>query len=182
MQMTNFNRRKSTGQAMSEFSTSLIVLISFVFLPLINLGIIPVRYLIAQGVLTEMTHRLALCEKRSQAHSLLDSDPWFRSVLSKCGVTISNTKLTMSAYSKDAESMLSVTSGQAIPDTWLPNGEKEPTLYTLGLACECSISPLFSGCDGLPGITSPVAISIKSASPWENISRDPETSNYYLNE
>ncbi|HNM48300.1 MAG TPA: hypothetical protein PKN86_01315, partial [Candidatus Obscuribacter sp.] len=52
--------RNRSGHAMSEFAAALIVLISFIFMPLLNISIIPVRYLMAQGVLNELSHRVVL--------------------------------------------------------------------------------------------------------------------------
>ncbi len=58
--------RRQTGSSMTEFSGAMVIFILFIFAPLINVGILPVRYLIAHGIMTEMTHRMAICEAHSK--------------------------------------------------------------------------------------------------------------------
>lgn len=167
---------------MAEFAAALIVLISFVFAPLVNVSIVPIRYLIVQGAMTEMSHRIALCEKRSEAYSMFTADPWFNSILEKCGVNISNPKLTLTIMSKDGSSKTTVNNGEAVPAEWLPNGSKEPSLYSMELSADAAVPPLFSMTAGLPGFTSPITLRLHTASQWENFSRDPLTTAYFVNE
>ena len=74
-------RRKASGHGLTEFAVGLIVLIAFVFAPLFNIAIIPIRYLIVEGAMTEMAHRVVLCEKRTEAYNMFSQDPWFTSIL-----------------------------------------------------------------------------------------------------
>ncbi|MBL0185922.1 MAG: hypothetical protein IPP97_09345 [Candidatus Obscuribacter sp.] len=170
------------GHAISEFAAALIVLIAFVFAPLFNISIIPIRYLIVQGALTEMSHRIVLCEKRSEAYQMLASDPWLTNILDKCSVTVTNPKLTMTIISQDGSSKTSVNGGDMIPAEWLPDGAQKPSLYSMEISADCSIPPMFSATAGLPGFTSPITMHMHVASPWENFSRDPSTSQYFVNE
>lgn len=55
-------RRKASGHGLTEFAVGLIVLIAFVFAPLFNIAIIPIRYLIVEGAMTEMAHRVVLAK------------------------------------------------------------------------------------------------------------------------
>lgn len=174
--------RNESGHAISEFATALIVLIAFVFAPLFNISIIPIRYLIVQGALTEMSHRIVLCEKRSEAYQMLATDPWLTNILDKCSVTVTNPKLTMTIIAQDGTSKTSVDGGDMIPAEWLPDGAKKPSLYSMEISADCSIPPMFSATAGLPGFTSPVTMHMHVASPWENFSRDPNTSQYFVNE
>lgn len=176
------SKRNERGHAISEFATALIVLIAFVFAPLFNISIIPIRYLIVQGALTEMSHRIVLCEKRSEAYQMLATDPWLTKILDKCSVTVTNPKLTMTIISQDGTSKTSVDGGDMIPAEWLPDGAKKPSLYSMEISADCSIPPMFSATAGLPGFTSPVTMHMHVASPWENFSRDPNTSQYFVNE
>lgn len=176
------SKRNERGHAISEFATALIVLIAFVFTPLFNISIIPIRYLIVQGALTEMSHRIVLCEKRSEAYQMLATDPWLTKILDKCSVTVTNPKLTMTIISQDGTSKTSVDGGDMIPAEWLPDGAKKPSLYSMEISADCSIPPMFSATAGLPGFTSPVTMHMHVASPWENFSRDPNTSQYFVNE
>ena len=174
--------RKARGHAITEFAVGLIVLIAFVFAPLFNIAIVPIRYLIVEGAMTEMAHRIVLCEKRSEAYAMFTSDPWFNSILEKCSVTVANPKLTLTIISKDGSSQTTVANGVAIPEQWLPDGSNKPSLYSMGLSADCSIAPLFSSAAGLPGFTSPITMHLHTSSPWENFGRNPVTTQYFVNE
>lgn len=175
-------RRRQTGSSMTEFSASMVIFILFVFCPLINVGILPVRYLIAHGIITEMTHRISVCEKRSDAYNYLKGNQWWTSFLSKCGVSVSNPKLTMIVCGKDVGDKTKFSNSAEISPDWLPNGTKGPCVYSVQLTADCALSPLFNAQAGLPGFTKPVTISINSQAQWESLGRDPQTSAYYLNE
>ncbi|MFA7337869.1 MAG: hypothetical protein WC028_13865 [Candidatus Obscuribacterales bacterium] len=175
-------QRKASGHAITEFAVGLIVLIAFVFAPLFNIAIIPIRYLIVEGAMTEMSHRVVLCEKRTEAYAMFTQDPWFTSILEKCSVTIANPKLKLTIVSKDGSSQISVPNGVPIPAEWLPDGSFQPSLYSMELSADCSIAPLFSSAAGLPGFTSPITLHLHTSSPWENFSRNPITSQYFVNE
>ncbi len=176
--------RNRSGHAMSEFAAALIVLISFIFMPLLNISIIPVRYLMAQGVLNELSHRVVLCDKRSEASAMFagDGSVWSKSLLSKCGVTVSNPKLTLTIFGKEPADKLVVLAGDTIPAEWLQDGAKAPNLYSMELSADCAIAPFVECTPGLPGFTSPITMRLKAASPWENFGRDPATQEYYVNE
>lgn len=174
--------RSTKGQATCELAVSMIVLVCFILAPLLDIGFVPVRYLIGYGVITELTHRLSLCEKRSDAYQLLQNEPWWKSFLSKCGVTVLTPQLQLIVCGKSASDKITVGKGQVVPDNFLPNGNKGPCLYSLELSVNCDIAPLFHGSAGLPGLTSPITLNLKSKSHWESLARDPQTSAYYLNE
>lgn len=178
----NLRARNCRAHSMVEFAAALIALVSFVFVPLVSVGMIPVRYLIAQGVLTELSHKLALCDKRSQAYSLFVSDQWSENILSKCGITVSNPKLTLNVLGQADNSSLAVDSAEQVPAEWLPDGAKGPCIYSLRVAADFSVAPIFNTCPGVPGVTSPISFQIHCDSPWENLGRDPVSSQYFLNE
>jgi hypothetical protein len=167
---------------MCEFGVSMIVFVCFILIPLIDIGFVPVRYLIGHGVINELTHRLSLCEKRNDAYQLLTDEKWWTTFLAKCGVSVHDSKLQLIVCGKNSSDKIVVTQGQTIPDIWLPNGIKGPCVYSLELSTSCDISPLFHGSSGLPGFTSPITLNLKSDSHWENLARNPKTSAYYLNE
>jgi hypothetical protein len=167
---------------MCEFAMAFITLISFVFVPLVSMGMIPVRYLIAHGVLTELSHKLALCDKRSDAYALFNNDQWSHSILSRCGITVSNPQLTMNIFGQADNSSTAVSAGDPIAAEWLPGGAKGPCIYSLRVAADFSVAPLFNACPGVPGVTSPISFKLHSDSPWENLGRDPVSSQYFVNE
>lgn len=175
-------RRNNSGHAISEFGASMAVFICLVLAPLIDLSFIPVRYLVTQGVVIELTHRLSLTEKRSDAYALLHNDLWWKVFLDKCGVTVKNPKLRMVVCGQNASQMTSVeNSGDELPAEWLPEGSNGPCVYSLELSADCDLPPLFSLGVGIPGFTGPVTIPIKARSQWENLGRDPQTGSYYIN-
>jgi len=173
--------RRKSGHAISEFAAALIVLVTFVFAPLINVGIVPIRYLMAQGVLTELCHRVVLSERRSEAISLFTNELWSKSVLQKCGVEVSNAKIGLTVLGKD-NSKLSIVGAEPIPSEWLPGGSMEASVFSLEISVDCAIAPLFQTSPGLPGFTSPVVMKLKASSPWENFGIDPVSQEYFVNE
>ncbi len=175
-------RRNNHGHAISEFGASMAVFICLVLAPLIDLSFIPVRYLVAQGVVVELTHRLALTERRTDAYTLLDTDLWWKVFLDNCGVTVHNPKLRLIACGQNSSQMTTVNNAdEDLTAEWLPEGSKGPCVYSLELSADCDLPPLFSLGVGIPGFTGPVTIPIKARSQWENLGRDPQTGNYYIN-
>ncbi len=167
---------------MTEFSGAMVIFILFIFAPLLNIGILPVRYLIAHGIMTEMTHRLAVCEKRSDAQKLLKSNQWWINLLKTCGVVVKNPDAILVVVDGSGAGKSSVTIGNELPVDKLPNGSGGPYMYSIQLSADCDISPLFNAGAGLPGFTSPVTIHMTSQAQWENLGRDPASSLYYINE
>lgn len=176
-------RRNRHGHAISEFGAAMVVFVCCFLAPMIDLSFIPVRYLIAQGVVIELTHRLALTEKRTDAYALLNSDPWWKNFLDKCGVTVNNPKLKMVVCGQNPSNMISQNSaGDNLTTEWLPGGANGPCVYSLELVVDCDLPPLFNLNAGIPGFTSPVTIPIKGRSQWENLGLNPQTGKYYINE
>lgn len=174
--------RKRRGAAITEFGAAFVVLVIFLFVPLVNLSFIGVKFLIAQGAIQEFTHRLALSEKRSDSYTTLASDEWWSDFCSKCGVDISQKKLNLIVCSTNSADKLSLASGQKVPADWLPGGAKAPCIYTYDLAVTVSVPPIYSGGPAIPGITSPIAFQLEGHSAWENLSRNPASTEYYINE
>ena len=174
-------RSRKFGSSMTEFSGAMVIFILFIFAPLINVGILPVRYLIAHGILTEMTHRMAVCEKRTEASKLLKTNLWWTTLLGACGVAVKNPEASLIAVDQGG-SKKAVSMGDPLTVDLLPNGTKGPFMYSIQLTADCDISPLFNAGAGLPGFTMPVTIRLSSQAQWENLGRNPETTFYYLNE
>ena len=176
-------RRNKCGHAISEFGSAMVLFICFFLAPLIDVSFIPVRYLIAQGVLCELTHRLSLAETRTDAYTLLNSETWWQDFLNKFGITAHDTKLKLVVLGKIPSDMTSANSAaDHLTSDWLPEGSKGPCVYSLELSSDCDLPPLFSFDAGLPGFTTPVTLNLKARSQWENLGRNPQTGNFYINE
>lgn len=175
--------RKAKGHAMLEFGVGMLVFICFIFIPLIDIGFIPVRYVIGSGTINEFTHRLSLNEKRSEAYQQLTDEGGWKTFLSQCGVTVHEPQLNLVICGKDESEQVSIGKGVAVPAEWLPNGKNGPCIYSLELATDCDIAPLFPcSSGGMPGFTKPITLTLKSKSQWENLGRNPQTLAYYINE
>lgn len=169
-------RRSQRGSSLAEFGPALCVFFCFVFIPLINLGFIPVRYMVSQCAHSALVSKLAQCEKRSDAYTLMKEDQRWKDLLSKFGVTVSSERLTLSATTGDGAQRISVLQGQELPATWLPGGANAPCIYSLSLTSNCSIAPVFPDKD--------IDISLFASAQWENLSRDPSSTKlaYFINE
>lgn len=59
---------------MSEFAAGTCVLICFLLIPIFNIAFLPVRFMISNGVLSELTHRLSHCDTRTESYKVLSGD------------------------------------------------------------------------------------------------------------
>lgn len=167
---------------MTEFSGAFMIFILFIFVPLINIGILPVRYLLAHGAMSEMAHRMAVCEKRSDAAKLLADNKWWSSFLTKCGASVKDPSGSLIVVGNGGGSKTTVGLGTNLPEDKLPNSAQGPYMYSVQLNCDCDIAPLFNAHAGLPGFTKPITFKMSSQAQWENLGRDPQTLLYYINE
>lgn len=175
-------RRNNRGGSIAEFGAAFLVLVVFIFIPLVNACFVAVRYFIATGAISEYVHRLSLTERRSQAVSMLSSDTWWSDFASKCGVTVTNKKLSVVICGANESDKLTLNQIQDVPANWLPNGDKGPCVYTIQLDVNVDVAPVYAGGAGCPGITAPVPMKISAHSDWENLSRNPKTKRYFINE
>ena len=177
-------QRSTRGHAaLSEFAVSTCVLVCFILIPILNIAFLPVRFMITNGVLSELTHRLSHCDSRSEAYKVMFAEQWWKDTLAKCGVTVSGEQLNLMITTSDGSNSLVLKQGEVLPADWLPGGKNAPCIYSLETKMNCSAAPLFktSSID-VAGLTSPVTLSLSSRSQWENLSRNPKTLAYYLNE
>lgn len=174
--------RKAKGAALAEFTAAFLVFVVFFFIPLVNLSFIGVRYLIAQGAVQEFAHRLALAEKRSDAYATLSSDSWWSDFCNKCGVEVSGKNLDLLICGADSSQKVRLHAGQPVSSDWLPGGSHSPCIYTLDLSVNLSIPPIYQAGPAIPGLTAPIPFRLDGRSAWENMSRNPITSEYFINE
>jgi hypothetical protein len=174
--------RTERGAALTEFTAAFVVLVIFFFIPLVNMSFIGVRFFIAQGAVQEFVHRLALAEKRSDSYNTMSSDSWWSDFSKNCGLQIGSTKLDMIVSATNTADQVRLAQGQPVPPEYLPGGAKAPCIYTYELSVDINIPPIYAGGPSIPGITTPIPLKLAGRSAWENLSRDPATTEYYINE
>jgi hypothetical protein len=168
--------RKQTG-SITEFGAALVLFVGFILVPLISLSSIPGRYLLCQGVLNDFAIQLSHCEKPSEAQALVQKASW-KSRLSAAGIKVTNERLALVAVTSDGTKQISQQPGQAWPKEWLPDSAnpQDPFVYSLKLSCTCQIA--------IPGVASPLSLPLVGISHWENLARDPKSTNlvYFIEE
>lgn len=177
-------RRSSVGANMLEFSAAFTVLVVFVLLPLVDLAAVPIRTMFASSAVQDTVHRLALSSKFSDALAGLNDGSLDSRFATITGVSVVSKKLSLVANSSSGSSSFS--SAGAVSESWLPDGKSGPYHYNLNLSCELDIAPLFliganMGAD-VPGLTKPFRVQLSESYSWENLSKDPSTQKFFLNE
>ena len=179
--------RRNCGSQIVEFGAALGLLIACVFLPMIDLSIVPVRWMMAQEIINAYSRQLAFCETFSQSYRTMEADPSLTTRLTNLGgIKVKSIQLylriTRIAHNNET---LVVEMPKRIPPEWLPNGSKSPCSYSLVLNVQSLLSPavLFpGGGDLLPGVTAPFPMSISASHEWENFGKNPVTGKFFLNE
>lgn len=183
---TSPRRRTKRGSALTEFGPALTIFVLCFFVPLIDLGFLPVRCGTAYGTVDQCVHRISRSETMSEAWSRLNNDNWWSTFMKKCGITIDSKELALKIVSKeDKDKKVVVPFGSAVPADWLPNGPNGPCIYYLQLTVNTHIEPFFRlnffGL-GVPGLTEPAPMQFMSSAAWENLGRNPDTDKYFMNE
>ncbi len=182
--------RNHVGSQMAEFAAALSLLLAFIFLPLLDLAIVPVRWMTAQELVNTYTRNLAMCETHSQALCALEADPSLRDRLQKIGgINVSSTDLHLSitriSTNHETSKSIEIHKPGTIPADWLPDGAFAPCQYSLVLEVKASVSPavlLNWGTLAVPGLTQPIPISIVVLHDWGNLGRDPASEKFFMNE
>jgi hypothetical protein len=169
---------------MAEFAPALFVLLFGVMLPLLDLAFVPIRYATAYAMVKNQVQQLALSRTASDARQSLQRDGQWKARLAGCGAEVKRTELVMVVTDRSGgRHTFSVGQKGCIPSDLLPDGENAPCVYRLQLRLDLAIAPLLSlGGNGIPGLTAPFPVTISMLSAWENLGRDPETQEFYLNE
>jgi hypothetical protein len=178
-------KSRERGQQITEFAVALAILCVF-FIPLVDLGIVPIRYFIAQATVESFARKLALTENITQAFKLLDDPELSGSLAQIGGMQVKSKGLALHAVShKDAGKTFKMDKPKSMPEVWLPAGSNCPCQYMLVLSVQADIWPLVSfgiGGKKIPGLNAPFEVSIDMPVNWENLSRNPVTGGYFLNE
>lgn len=181
-------KSRRRGSTVPEFGASFVVFVIFVLVPLMDLGIIPVRYMAAYSILNILTHQMSVCDKVSQADQMRHKNLWWKGELNKFGIHVANSGLSLKIVSKQNMSkQVLIPAPAAVPAQWQPDSPSGPFFYYLELSSDLEISPLFhmgEPWSGLPGLTGPAKVRITTDADWENLSRDSEspTEDFFINE
>ncbi|HEY9869369.1 MAG TPA: hypothetical protein V6D08_09405 [Candidatus Obscuribacterales bacterium] len=179
-----YQRQRKRGHVMAEFAPALFVLLFGVMLPLLDLAFVPIRYTAAYAMVRNQDQELALSRTAGDAHQALQLDGQWKARLAGCGAKVKKSELVMVVTDRSGgRHAFSLGQRGYIPSELLPDGENAPCVYRLQLRVELGIAPLLSmSGKGVPGLTSPMPVTIVTSAAWENLGRDPETKEFYLNE
>lgn len=179
--------RRNTGAQAAEFAASLTVLVLFIVIPLLDLGVIPVRYGLAHHLVTSYSVNFARAETLSKAFEQLEEDKNLQELLKKIGgVNAKHLRLAL-VVTKPSNTDVKhvVEEPKHIPAAWLPDSPNGPFQYELELLATVEVSPLILinlGEKKVPGLNAPFTVNMISSSHWENLGRNPNTNEFFMNE
>ena len=181
-------KRSKRGSQLAEFGPALAILVGVVLIPLLDLVVIPVRWMLAQDVLNDANRRLSQADTFSDAIKKMSSYPSVESRLQDLGgIKIQSLDLQMNIRrvgGSKLESFRASAPGE-ISAVWLPSETNSGLLYTLELDAELAMSPviLFPNIGPkIPGLNAPIPVHLHSAHEWENLGKDPVTKQFYIAE
>lgn len=178
-------KRKQRGTTLVEFGPALVIFIVFFFVPLLDFGIIPIRLGLAYGASNIFVHRLGLAEKMSDANNMIKNERWWSADLKRCGVEVKTLKLALKVLNKqNQETELIIPSSGQLPPQYQPDSKGGNYIYYLQMTADLRVAPLFQmnlPWKGIPGFTSPAPLRVISCSAWENLGRDPDSQEFYIN-
>lgn len=181
-----YKSRGAKGQQITEFGAALVLLFLIFFMPMLDLGILPIRWFLSREIVANYARKLSLCETYSQALSMLNADPSMETQLIRLGgVKPRNIRCDLIVSSVRSGERFVVTQPRTVPGQWLPNGSRAPCDYAMEVAADVDISPVFLvniGGGKIPGLNCPVSFTIAAEANWENLGRDPVTKVFFLNE
>lgn len=187
--VTKERSRSKRGATLTEFAAALSLFFCCIFVPLVDVAFIPVRYLLTYNNLDSVVHQMALSEKRSQSLQFLHSDKasWKKQV--ECwGVKVKNVSANLLICEQTGNSKVTLAEEAKIPGPLLPNGGNGGRIYALEITTSVDVPPLFNSEGGLPGFSRPIEFKFRNRAQWENLSPDPYTTSdpksvqYYINE
>lgn len=183
--------RSNSGSQIVEFGASLSILTACILMPLLDFGIIPVRWMMARQVISDKLRELSFCETFSQALTKVGPTGTLVAELNGIGgVEIEHLalKLKISKVPRmagDTIETITIASPNQIPREWLPDGSKAPCVYMIELDAGLKMSPALSfnaGPLAVPGLNAPVLLNLQGSREWEHSGLDPVTGKFFLNE
>jgi hypothetical protein len=174
--------RNQRGSLMTEFASAFVLFTCCLMIPLINISVIPVRYVISFAMVSEVTRKLALAETRSQAISLAAQPAFYQTFAKQFGIAMEPPTLSVVCKDQNSETVI-FPDKKPIPPVWLPGGSRSSHCnYLLRTETTVQIPPLFCFGPKIPALTSPILFNIGATAPWENLGCDPNTREFYINE
>jgi hypothetical protein len=185
LQAGSFSKR-CVGAQLPEFAAALMMLILVIFLPLLDLGIMPIRYFMAREVVESFAHDLSHADTFTHAFAELEhANGAHERLLRIGGIEAKSVELHLIIHSvNDPTKVLDVTKPKTIPSDWLPDSKRGPFTYTLNVVAALEISPAikFNFDPKIPGLSGSFPAVLRVSSPWEHLARNPVTKNFYINE
>lgn len=178
--------RTQTGSSqITEFGAAIFLLFSCIVIPLLDLSIVPVRLGLGKSIVNHRVHQLAQSECLSDAFKSLQESDFHNGLTKIGGFNAKATQLSLVATSvKNPDVSMKVDRPGALPNDWLPGGNKGPCLYRLDLSVDAEIEPLITAkVPGLhiPGLTRPIPFHLSEESNWENMGCDPLSGEFFVN-
>ena len=177
---------RSNSGSMVDFACSMVVLIVFMIVPLLDLAAIPIRYsLISQAVHTKVK-QLARLDTGSQVFKQVRAGDTFDSLSKMIGdVTASSTSVAIAITQIHGDQRTLIVEPRRIPKQWQPDGMKRPCLYNIRLETEVDLAPMLLvklGNAKIPGLTEPFKMKLVHEAPFEHMGADPATGEFFINE
>lgn len=177
--------RGAAGSSLAEFGPALSLLL-MLLIPLIDLGIVPIRYILAREIIEHSARQLAQSESYGEAKKELEGDGKLRDRLMRLGGVQPlslDLQLVASSLTKKEKPFVETKPG-TIPKHWLPDGKMCPCNYSLELVTKIEVAPVFllQLPSKIPGLSAPMTFVLSTTERWENHSRNPVTRSYFLNE
>lgn len=180
------NKRKR-GSQIAEFGAALVLVSMAIIIPSVGYSILPVRWIMAQEIVKSSARKLALSESFSESLERLSARPSVLEQLNSIGgIKVDTIKLLLKATKvmQPGQSITVEAPGKLGKD-WLPDRGNIPCTYTLILEARVKLSPallLPATAPHLPGINGPIPLILSAAHEWENLSMNPESGRYFINE
>lgn len=183
--------RSERGSQTVEFGAALALFVSMILVPIINYSVIPLRWILANQLVSTNARKMSFCETFSQSQRMLRSEPSLGKHLEDIGgIEVKSVDLGLLATringrGSDRDSLFIANPGQ-VPPHWLPDSTNGgPCTYSLVLKVSMNISPAIPVSSSGPkimGLTAPFPATITVMREWENLGRDPVSGKFYLNE
>jgi hypothetical protein len=173
--------RNEHGGLLPEFASALVIFVVCLLFPLANLSAVPIRYVIAYGMVSDLSHRLALQEKRSKAVYMADAPSSYQDLAYRTGVHVSDCNVSIVVQNARNETAI-FPEKKKIPAEWLPGGSRGQCSYVIQSQTGVVITPLLCFGPSIPALTAPVQMTLTTKASWENLGLDPITQEYFINE
>lgn len=179
---TRAKQRQSRASALFEFSSGLTLFIGVVLIPFVDMSFLAARYVLANNYLQTVAQKVAMLDKRSEVSTYLTKESNWQQVITSMGFKVNSADFDMVVCNNAGNNLVKFAGNSPLPATFLPNSsnqKNDPRIYELELNVNAEITPMFLG---VLNWSKPINLKLKSRAPWENLSPDPDTGKFYINE